>query len=65
MDIQPSDMRTVTMRAEQWQQVLVALHQAPYGIARPLIDTIVQQCTQTYEGTNAYSSRRDEQFGTG
>lgn len=33
----------VTLTAAQWQQVLVALNEAPYRLAAPLIDAIVKQ----------------------
>lgn len=45
--LEASDLRTVTMRAEQWQYVLSVLNEAPHRVAAPLITAIVQQCTQS------------------
>jgi hypothetical protein len=34
---------TITLEAQQWNQVLATLNEAPYRIAAPLIQTIGQQ----------------------
>lgn len=41
--LQPNEMIAVTLMAQQWNQIIEVLHGAPYGIAAPLINTIVQQ----------------------
>ena len=39
-------LRSITMEAQQWQNVVIALHEIPYRIAKPLIDAIVEQCSE-------------------
>jgi len=40
---QSTDMVAITLTAMEWNQIIEALHAAPYGIAAPLINQIVQQ----------------------
>jgi hypothetical protein len=42
----PDQAITITLEAQQWNVVLGALNEAPYRIAAPLINKIVEQVQQ-------------------
>jgi hypothetical protein len=44
--VAPNQQFTITMEAQQWQGILVALSDAPYRVAAPLIQAISQQLQQ-------------------
>lgn len=44
--IQPTAAITITLQAQEWNQVLSVLSDAPFRIAAPLINQITQQAQQ-------------------
>lgn len=44
--VEPTQNFTITLQAQQWQGILVALSDAPYRVAAPLIQAVSQQLQQ-------------------
>jgi 16S rRNA A1518/A1519 N6-dimethyltransferase RsmA/KsgA/DIM1 with predicted DNA glycosylase/AP lyase activity len=44
--LQPTAQVTITLQAQEWNQLLQVLADAPYKIVAPLIAQITQQATQ-------------------
>jgi hypothetical protein len=47
-NLNPTDKVPITLEAQQWNVVLMALAEAPFKISAPLIEAIRGQC-MTYE----------------
>ena len=41
--MEPTDPVTITLQAQQWNTILEVLHNAPYRVAAPLIQSISEQ----------------------
>ena len=44
--MQATDSVTITLQAQQWNTILEVLHNAPYRIAAPLIQSISEQARE-------------------
>lgn len=51
--IQATTQLTVTLQAQEWNQVLAILSDAPYKAVAPLIDQIAKQAQQQAQEQNA------------
>jgi hypothetical protein len=46
VSVTPEQQLAVTLQAQQWNQVIAVLHDAPYRVAQPLIRDIGEQLQQ-------------------
>ena len=55
--LQPDFPISITLEAQQWNAVLAALGEAPYRIAAPLINKIVEQVQERQQAPAALAAK--------